>query len=115
MPEEQVKGTFPYIAPEIVAKRPYNELSDVYSYGMVIWNILTRKHPAHLLSKKEKEEMALTQVYQPEIPHWCPQEFVNLIKNCWLENPVDRFSFNQITRYILSNPTSPPIIPDENK
>lgn len=36
-------GTIPWVAPEILASKPYNEKVDVYSFGIVLWEILTRE------------------------------------------------------------------------
>lgn len=34
-----------WLAPEVVAGLPYWEASDVYSYGMVLWELVARAHP----------------------------------------------------------------------
>jgi serine/threonine protein kinase len=40
------KGTVVYMAPEVLSSTPrYDEKCDVYSYGVVMWEIITRKRP----------------------------------------------------------------------
>lgn len=38
-----LQGTITYTAPELLLHETYNELSDVYSFALVLWVILTRK------------------------------------------------------------------------
>jgi serine/threonine protein kinase len=44
-PLQSPVGTFPYIAPELLETKPYNEMVDVYSFSMVLWHVLTRQPP----------------------------------------------------------------------
>lgn len=34
-------GTTSWIAPELFLKRPYSEKADIYSYGILVWEIIT--------------------------------------------------------------------------
>jgi len=38
-------GTFHWMAPEVLQNHPYSEKADVYSYGIVMWEILCREPP----------------------------------------------------------------------
>lgn len=38
-------GTVSWIAPEVFAQRKYNERADVYSFGIVMWELITRQVP----------------------------------------------------------------------
>ena len=40
------KGTIQYMAPELLSARPkYSEMSDLYSFGILVWELLTRLKP----------------------------------------------------------------------
>jgi serine/threonine protein kinase len=34
-----------WLAPEVIAGREYTEKSDVYAFGIIMWELLTRQHP----------------------------------------------------------------------
>jgi len=38
-------GTFEYMAPEVIKSEPYSEKADVFSYGVLVWEILTKQTP----------------------------------------------------------------------
>ncbi|MBN3282311.1 M3K20 kinase, partial [Polyodon spathula] len=38
-------GTFPWMAPEVIQSLPVSEMCDTYSYGVVLWEMLTREIP----------------------------------------------------------------------
>lgn len=38
-------GTISYMAPEVLSCEEYSNKVDVYSYGMLLWEIVTRKEP----------------------------------------------------------------------
>ncbi|CAG01996.1 unnamed protein product, partial [Tetraodon nigroviridis] len=40
-----VVGTFPWMAPEVIQSLPVSETCDTYSYGVVLWEMLTREVP----------------------------------------------------------------------
>lgn len=88
---EGVLGTYPYIAPEIMKKQPFNELSDIFGFGWILWEISANKTPYHELTPEKWDEMEEKgQFYLAEIPKDCPPLFSQLIKECWNEKPNDR-------------------------
>ena len=40
-------GVIPYLAPEVLSKKPYTKESDIYSFGMIMWEFTTGKKPFH--------------------------------------------------------------------
>eukprot|EP01133_Synstelium_polycarpum_P015358 gene15358-18217_t len=81
-------GTLPWIAPEVFSKSGYSTKADVFSFGVVLWEILTHKQPTI--------NYATTQLGYPELPNDCPASFGQLIKDCCAKAPEMRPNFSQI-------------------
>jgi len=72
-------------APEILRGQEYDELVDVYSLGMVLWELLTRTTPFAGQSFMEIIQDVL-QGKRPPIPPHTPSEYSKLIKKCWSDS-----------------------------
>ena len=43
----KIFGVIPYLAPEVLSKKSYTKESDIYSFGMIMWEFTTGKKPFH--------------------------------------------------------------------
>lgn len=90
----QVVGTMKYIAPEVVKFEPATIQSDVYSLGIILYELLTgkspfiHKNPQLLANKHIKEPMPLIRDYNPTIP----QSLENIIMKATSKNPSERYA-----------------------
>ena len=115
-PLQSPVGTFPYIAPELLETKPYNEMVDVYSFSMVLWHMLTRQPPWAGLSNSSFQAKELTETYRPPIPAWCPAPYKELIEVCWDSNAYKRPTFQAILTTLEKDILgSPPTFPPESK
>lgn len=90
-------GTSYYMAPEVVVSAPYyDERVDVYSYGIVLWELLTNTE----VYAGEDKVTVMTEVIQhnrrPLIPLTTPEALKILIQRCWSQDANDRPSFREI-------------------
>lgn len=79
-------GTFHWMAPEILENQPYTFKADVYSYGIVLWEILSRHppfqdYPAHkiiynVINFKERPPL-------DKIEPGCPPQLLVIMRACW--------------------------------
>jgi serine/threonine protein kinase len=83
-------------APEVLANQSYNEKADVYSYGIIVWELLTRQCPYDKMTPIQCALAVLNRNQRPEIPKWCPPSLQALIRACWKKDPDERPSFAQI-------------------
>lgn len=95
--EEGAKGTPLYMAPEVMTGEEFNEKADVYSFGIVLWEILCRKEPfSHHSDFEVFVEAVCDHNERPPLPADCLASLRELICRCWEGNPAHRPSFPQI-------------------
>ncbi|RHZ73723.1 hypothetical protein Glove_229g22 [Diversispora epigaea] len=82
----------PYIAPEIFYNKNYTTKSDVYSLGIIMWEVITGEIPFsnHKFDSKPDFFLAIINGYRPEIYKYIPYEYATLMKQCWDYNPDNR-------------------------
>jgi serine/threonine protein kinase len=94
---KNVKGIPRLVAPEVMRGGPFNEQSDVYSFGLVLWELLTREQPfAEYKEYAPLGEAICEHNVRPLVPHNCPAVLRTLMEQCWLPNPAVRPNFSQI-------------------
>jgi len=90
-------GTPLWNAPEVLLKKPYDELADVYSFAICVWEIYTGEEPYLDI---EDWDMLIREVAngskRPKIPSTCPSDISSLIKACWDKEPKRRPNFGQL-------------------
>uniref|UniRef100_A0A672IDJ8 NIMA related kinase 3 n=1 Tax=Salarias fasciatus TaxID=181472 RepID=A0A672IDJ8_SALFA len=82
-----------YVAPEIWDNRPYNNKSDVWSLGCVLYELCTLRHPAP--SWKSLILKVCRGAYPP-LPSRLPYELHHLVKQMFKTDPRDRPSLHTI-------------------
>jgi serine/threonine protein kinase len=96
-------GTTAWCAPELLtatAKARYTVKVDVYSYGMVLWELWERKRPYEELYSRFDIIDAVRAGRRPPIGSGCPAAYRSLIQRCWHEQPARRPTFAYIVRYL---------------
>jgi len=91
-------GTNEWMAPEVAMQEPYDNSADVFSYAMVLYELITREKPPERKIKDayawNAEEMKKT------IPADTPPEFWNLLVECASFDPSKRPPFKEIVKKI---------------
>ena len=92
-------GTLCWMAPEIVKGQQYTEKADVYSYGIILWQLAARSDDPY---KEEPNQFAITQRVlegrRPEIPKDCDPGYARFIQWCWHQEPEERPHMKQVQK-----------------
>ena len=86
-----------WTAPEVQKNEQYTEKCDVYSYGIILWELLTRKEVFGEVRWISEVEKMVQRGDRPEIPAECPRPYEVLVQKCWSGTASERPSFSQIT------------------
>lgn len=103
-PNNKALGTPIYAAPEIWTKNAYSPASDVYSFGLIVYEIMTNEIPFQGFTEDKIFNEIIVSRYRPEFKNPIPDAYRNLIERCWSDNPLDRPSFKSIVSELRSNP-----------
>jgi len=91
-------GSPAWSAPEVLRGEPYDEKADVFSYGIVLWEVITRSPPYRGMNPMQVIGQVAYQrpSLRPPIPNDCPViGLIDLTTRCWDDNPATRPTFPQ--------------------
>lgn len=90
-------GTSNYMAPEFIKGEKYDEKVDVYSYGMMLYEMLLRETPFDDLTGPQVICAVVIENKRPPLPSDAPEALRDLICACWDVDPEMRPSFQEIS------------------
>ncbi|RIA81191.1 kinase-like domain-containing protein [Glomus cerebriforme] len=96
---DEIYGVLPYIAPEVLRGNPYTKASDIYSFGIIMWE-MTSGVPAFSNVPHEFELCYdICRGLRPRIVEGTEVEYVNLMKRCWDGDPENRPTSLELIEY----------------
>ncbi|KAI3876542.1 hypothetical protein MKW98_015925 [Papaver atlanticum] len=90
------KGTPQWMAPEVLRNERSDEKSDVYSYGVVLWEIATQKIPWDNFNSIQVIGAVGFMDQRPDIPKEMDPRWVCIIESCWHSDPKCRPTFQEL-------------------
>ncbi|KAF6164858.1 hypothetical protein GIB67_017061 [Kingdonia uniflora] len=94
-----------WLAPEIIAGDPESVtetwMSNVYSFGMVLWEMITGEAAYSTYSPVQAAVGIAACGLRPDIPKDCPQTLRSLMMKCWNSSPSKRPQFSEIITILL--------------
>jgi serine/threonine protein kinase len=100
--DSNIYGVIPYIAPEILKGAKSSKASDIYSMGMIMWELTTGCKPFANVEHDIELIYDIIDGKRPVITDDTPEDFSNLIKKCWNPDPKKRPSAIKICEILNS-------------
>ncbi|KYQ89482.1 pleckstrin (PH) domain-containing protein [Tieghemostelium lacteum] len=100
------KGTTLWMAPEVIKGTVYSEKCDTYSFGIIMWEMITRTLPYSDIAFNSEIENRVLEGYRPPIPLNCDPNYAEIMQECWHQDPDKRPAFDTIVHRLtklLSN------------
>jgi serine/threonine protein kinase len=93
-------GTVAWMAPEAIKEVECSEKVDIWSFGVVLWELLTCEVPYDGMEQSAIMYMVGCGKLKPPIPKTCPDGFRLIMEMCWKLNPKERPSFKLILNHL---------------
>jgi predicted Ser/Thr protein kinase len=95
-------GPIRWMAPESLANLTYSKKSDVWSFGILVYEIVAQCEPHADVDRLDVGPLIRDQCLTPTIPRDCPLLLRKLMQMCWNKEPHQRPSFKEICRILES-------------
>lgn len=115
-------GTDDFMSPEIILGEDYDERSDIFSYGLLLCEIIIRKRICDVLPRSPATFFGVEEkMFWSQIPKDCPPAFSQLAWSCCAYYPKDRPPFKEVMsrlraiekEVLVSSPGMPTIDPPQ--
>ena len=91
-------GSLRYMAPEVADGLPYNFSADVYSFGIILWELNASKKPFEGLNRDLFYERIVHGGERPPLNRKWPRELTSLMAECWDADLYHRPAFRDIVQ-----------------
>ncbi|KAK8893002.1 hypothetical protein M9Y10_030258 [Tritrichomonas musculus] len=99
--QSQIVGTSIYMAPEVHSGINYDSKADVYSFGILMYEVVMDAVPYpklknHEIGINEFKDKVVNHNYRPEFKYHVKESIKTLIEKCWSADPKERPTFSEI-------------------
>lgn len=106
--QTQTMGTSFYMAPEVIETDQYNGKADVYSFGILMYEVVTDMYPFPDFQNKKMSlfrlnSKVINENYRPQFKSPVKEKIQQLIEKCWSPNPKERPTFEEIYNRLSRN------------
>jgi len=91
-------GPIRWMAPESIGQQVYSKKSDVWMFGVLVYEIVARCEPHIDIHPNEVSVLIRDKGLVPVIPNYCPQKLQQLMQMCWNRQPAQR----PVSFYVVS-------------
>ncbi|CAB5356989.1 unnamed protein product [Rhizophagus irregularis] len=101
--ENKIYGVMPYVAPEVLRRKPSIQESDIFSFGMIMYFVATGRQPFYNRAHDHHLALDIYKGVRPEISEpEAPRGYIDLMKKCWDLNPNNRPNILKVNELIMS-------------
>ncbi|XP_069053342.1 ephrin type-A receptor 6 [Lepisosteus oculatus] len=98
-----------WTAPEAIAYRKFSSASDVWSYGIVMWEVMSYGERPYWEMSNQDVILSIEEGYRLPAPMGCPVTLHQLMLHCWQKERSHRPKFTDIVSFLdklIRNPSS---------
>lgn len=81
---------FPYVAPEVLCKQLYTTAADIYSFGIIMTEMSTRRPPYYGVEYDEELAIKICNGLRPNFAEGTPECYIQLANQCMNADPSER-------------------------
>jgi serine/threonine protein kinase len=106
-------GTMRWCAPELLDLSPpqANTAMDMYSYGVILWELIARKIPFEAQPNDEIVMAAISRGERESIPAECPDVLQGIIEACWQQESTNRPEAKTVLEWLIAAQPEKPELP----
>ncbi|XP_071002465.1 ephrin type-A receptor 6-like, partial [Oncorhynchus clarkii lewisi] len=98
-----------WTAPEAITYRKFSSASDVWSFGIVMWEVMSYGERPYWEMSNQDVILSIEEGYRLPVPMDCPGVLHQLMLHCWQKERGQRPHFNSLVSFLdklIRNPTS---------
>ncbi|KAK4858364.1 hypothetical protein QYF36_015267 [Acer negundo] len=93
-------GTYRWMAPEMIKHKSYGRKVDVYSFGLILWEMVAGAIPYEEMNPIQAAFAVVNKNLRPAMPGDCPPAMGALIEQCWSLQPDKRPEFWHVVKVL---------------
>ena len=93
-------GSYRWMAPEVIRHEEYGKSCDVYSFGILLYEMLTLTIPFSKMTTYQVIFAVARDNIRPELPPGLPEDVRTLVCQCWHARDDTRPQFSDVARRI---------------
>lgn len=91
-----------WMSPENLLLSCYSSASDVWSYGVVMWEVFSYGLQPHFGYSNQEVIVRIQSRQHLPCPDGCPASLFSIMKECWIEDPAQRIGFKDVRDKLTS-------------
>ena len=96
---KEIYGVLPYIAPEVLRGKPYTKAADIYSFGIIMWEMTSGIPAFNNVPHDFNLSLRICKGLRPKIIEGTGVEYVKLMERCWNSDPNKRPTAEELYEY----------------